>query len=206
MPLSDRQSVKLRRAFFRKRETSPQVTETVHAEPEIVGYKHIRMELPWPEVSNTLETLKEKIQRHPIAKKVIVKNLSHDRAEEFANLYNLVFMASPDPYRPITPEEVKLFNEDWTFVAYLYGKAVGFIALTLETDEDTKERLGVIAGIGVSPSHRRKGIALALASKATEFFLEHDVDKLVCEVYVENEPSRKFIESLGFKEAGIIYI
>ncbi len=206
MPLSDRHSVKLRRTFFKRQSASKSVVESAHVEPKIVGYKHIRLELPWSDVNETLNIIKEKIKKHPTANKVNVKNLRHDQAEEFANLYNLIFMTSPDPYRPIRPEEVKLFNEDWTFVAYLYGKAVGFIALTLEDDDDTGEKLGVIAGLGVSPQHRRKGIALALASKATEFFLENPVDKLICEVYHENEPSRKFIESLGFKEAGVVYI
>ncbi len=206
VPRSERHSIKLRRTFFRKKLISEEAKERPIAETPTLGYKHIRMELPWSDVQNSLQIIQEKINKHHTAKKVVVKNLNHENAEEFANLYNLIFMTSPDPYRPIRPEEVKLFKEEWTFVAYLYGKAVGFIALTLEEDDDTGEKLGVIAGIGVAPRHRRKGIALALANKATGFFLAHPVDKLVCEVYYENETSKKFIESVGFKEVGYVYI
>ena len=48
--------------------------------------------------------------------------------EEFVDLYNRCFLASPDPFCPLTIEQAKQLAPEGIFVAKLWGKLAGFIA------------------------------------------------------------------------------
>jgi ribosomal protein S18 acetylase RimI-like enzyme len=131
---------------------------------------------------------------------VKIENLDLKKIEEFTILYNRCFLASPDPFCPLTPNEAKQLNPEGIFVATLAGKLVGFIACFVEKKADSI--YGEITGIGVLPSRRRKGIATALIKCATSYFLDSGVEEVYCEVYEKNTPSQLLIMAYGFKEVG----
>ncbi len=126
--------------------------------------------------------------------------------ELFTEIFNLVLLTSPDPYRPITLEEAHKFFKEGTFLAFLYGRCVGYAVITVEEDTEIG-KIGVIAGIGVHPKFRRKKVAQKLAIELGRWFLSRpDLVKLQCEVYELNMVSQQFISSFGFKIVGELYI
>jgi ribosomal protein S18 acetylase RimI-like enzyme len=120
--------------------------------------------------------------------------------EEFVDLYNRCFLASPDPFCPLTVEQAKQLDPEGIFVAKLWGNLAGFIACFVEKQKDSI--YGEITGIGVLPSRRRKGVATALIKRASKYFLDSGVDEVYCEVYEENIPSQMLIKAYGFVEVG----
>ena len=120
--------------------------------------------------------------------------------EEFVGLYNRCFLASPDPFCPLTPEQAKQLDPEGIFVAKLWRKLAGFIACFVE--KQSESNYGEITGIGVLPSRRRKGVATALIKRASKYFLDSGVDEVYCEVYEENLPSQMLIQAYGFAEVG----
>ncbi len=120
--------------------------------------------------------------------------------EEFVNLYNRCFLASPDPFCPLTIEQAQQLNPEGIFVAKLWGKLAGFIACFVE--KQSASIYGEITGIGVLPSRRRKGVATALIKRASEYFLNSGVEEVYCEVYEENIPSQLLIQAYGFEQVG----
>jgi len=131
---------------------------------------------------------------------VKIQQLAMDDIEAFVELYNRCFLASPDPFCPITIEEARKLDPEGIFVAKLAGKHVGFIACFLE--KQTNSIYGEITGIGVLPNRRRNGIATALIKRATKYFLDSGVDEVYCEVYEDNVPSQMLIRTYGFEEVG----
>ena len=120
--------------------------------------------------------------------------------DEFVSLYNRCFLASPDPFCPLTPEQATQLDPEGIFVAKLWGKLAGFIACFVEKQSDSL--YGETTGIGVLPSRRRKGVATALIKRASKYFLDSGVDEVYCEVYEENLPSQMLIQAYGFVEVG----
>ncbi len=126
--------------------------------------------------------------------------LDMNEIEAFVDLYNRCFLASPDPFCPLTPEEARKLEPEGIFVAKLAEQHAGFIACFIE--KKAESIYGEITGIGVLPNRRRKGVATELIKRATTFFLESGVDDVYCEVYEANIPSQMLIMTYGFREVG----
>lgn len=131
---------------------------------------------------------------------VKVHNLEAHEVEEFVYVYNKCFIASPDPFCPLSVEEAQKLDREGIFVAELWGNISGFIACFVE--KSSESIYGEITGIGVLPARRRKGIATALIRRATQYFLDAGVDEVYCEVYEENLPSQMLISAYGFRKVG----
>jgi ribosomal protein S18 acetylase RimI-like enzyme len=172
-------------------------------------HKYYLMEIEPEKVKEILNEFKSKEQKFSKLMnlvKVRPYNWEDEKDQKmFTELFNLVLLSSPDPFRPLTQEEAAKYFKEGTFLAFLYGKCVGYGVLTIEKTDQGK--IGVIAGIGVHPKHRRKNIALKLALEMAQWFLDKgDLVKLQCEVYERNEVSYKFITSFGFKKVGEFYL
>ncbi|TFG09622.1 GNAT family N-acetyltransferase [Candidatus Thorarchaeota archaeon] len=152
------------------------------------------------DAQKALELATEWWKEKEVPQYVTVRNLHRDEMEEFVDLYNRCFIASPDPFCPLTLEDAKKLDTEGIFVAVLWKELSGFIACFVEKDEGSV--YGEITGIGVLPSRRRRGIATALIEKASEYFLEAGVEEVYCEVYEENRPSRLLITAYGFEQVG----
>ncbi len=135
-----------------------------------------------------------------VPKYVHVRQMKRDDIAEFVDLYNRCFLASPDPFRPLTVEEAEQLDFEGVFVAEMWDTLAGFIACFV--DKDGESLYGEITGIGVLPNRRRKGVATALIRRASEYFIDADIDEIYCEVFEENTPSRMLILAYGFKEVG----
>ncbi len=204
---SERESIKLRRLFFRRTKDDEKKTEEDHPKGK---HKFYVMKMSWDQALDVKKQVLSEIHRDESLKRVEIRKLHPDEdAEEFIRAYNRAFITAPDPYRSLSLEDVKHFNPESTFVAVLYGRIVGFIFLVIEPVVKHGIELGsqgVIAGIGVDPRFRRKRIAFLLAAKAAQFFTENDVIELICEVYHENKVSYNFIRNFGFSLSGTIYL
>jgi len=172
--------------------------------------KYYLMEITIDKVKSVIEHFEEENVKHPISLLQLIKVREYDSEdpadnELFTTLFNLVLMTSPDPYRPLTVSDANKYFKEGTFLAFLYGQCVGYGVLTIENTEIGK--IGVIAGIGVHPKHRRKKIALKIALEMGKWFLQRsDLIALQCEVYHENITSQKFISSFGFRIVGEIFL
>ena len=205
---SKRESVKLRRIFFRKDKKNEEKTEIDTPKEK---YKFLVMKMSWDQAIDAMKHIEEELNndRANYLKKVRIRNFRpNEDANEFILCYNRAFISAPDPYRSLTLEDVHHFKPETTFVAVLYGRIVGFVFLVIEPlikRGKTLGRQGVIAGVGIDPRYRRKRIAYLLATRAAQYFVENDVMELVCKVYFENKVSYSFIRSFGFSHTGTIY-
>ncbi len=129
-----------------------------------------------------------------------VRSLRRDEIPKFVSLYNQCFLASPDPFCPVTVEQVEELDLEGMFVAEMWGSLVGFITCFVEHTGDTV--YGEITSLCVVPSRRRRGVATALIMRATEFFIDAGVEEVYCEVYEENTPSKLLVLSYGFEVTG----
>jgi ribosomal protein S18 acetylase RimI-like enzyme len=135
-----------------------------------------------------------------VPKYVRVRRLKSNETAEFVELYNRCFLASPDPFCPLSVEEAQRLDSVGIFVAEMWEHLAGFIACFVEKGDESF--YGEITGIGVLPSRRRKGVATALIRAASEYFIDAGVEEVYCEVYEENIPSQMLIMSYGFVQAG----
>lgn len=147
-----------------------------------------------------LELAAERWGSKSIPSYIKVDQLQINQMEEFVDLYNRCFLASPDPFCPLDLEQAKKLDTEGIFVAVIWGNMSGFIACFVEEEEEGI--YGEITGIGVLPQRRRKGVATALIQKAVEYFIDAGVEEVYCEVYEQNEPSKQLITSYGFVEVG----
>ncbi len=170
-------------------------TEPVHPSMERRVYLLMRAD-----TNTALRLVRERLEQKSVPSYVRVSNLSKSRIAEFVDLYNRCFVASPDPFCPLTVEDAKTLDTDGIFIAELWGTPVGFIACFVEKEESSV--YGEITGLGVLPSRRRRGVATALIQRAAEYFSAAGVEQVYCEVYENNMPSRLLIASYGFEEVG----
>ncbi len=160
-----------------------------------------RYEVDFDHLIKRKEQLQLKLKNSNLAKSLVLENLNHDtQLDDFSDLHNEIFLASPDPVRELSLEETKMFSEIDTFVASVAGLLAGFVYLPIEKKEEMN--IGAIAGIGVLARYRGKKVGYALLLKALDYFTLHNIHKVVCEIYEKNEPSRSFFESLGFEICG----
>lgn len=105
------------------------------------------------EVEGAEELLAQKKQwlENRIGRLVRIEQLSEENAPDLVEVWNRALLTAPDPFRPISLEEAKALPKEGTFIAYLFGKPVGFIVCIVDGED------GAIAGLAVDPSRRRGG-------------------------------------------------
>ncbi|MHA2291262.1 MAG: GNAT family N-acetyltransferase [Candidatus Hodarchaeales archaeon] len=205
---SERESVKLRRLLFSRSRKKGEIKKENSSKKK---YKFRVMKMSWDQALDVRKNVISKIKNDEESLRGIsIRNFQPLKdTQEFVRVYNRAFLTAPDPYRALSSDDIKHFNPESTFVAILYNRIVGFVFLTIEPVMKNGVNVGnqgVIAGIGVDPRFRRKSIAFLLAAKAAEYFEEHDVIELICEVYHENKVSYNFIINFGMREIGVVYL
>ena len=176
---------------------------TVENQPELIEAKHryFKMGCPISKVLDSLNQVYLEIKESDVFKNLKIKPLNPDEnGEDFISVFNKSLLAGYDPYQPIDYGDLDKFPKT-TFIGYLYGRPVAFITYTIE--EENGEKVGVIAGLGVIPEYRRRGVAKALIIKtATEIEKNFNVRKLICDVYEKNTASLNLVKKFGFKKEG----
>jgi len=169
-------------------------------------YKYIKMSCPIDRVLSNLNIVFEEIKDSDIFKNLKLEKLEPEKnGNDFIWVFNRTLLTGYDPYRPISEGDITKFPLDTTFIGYLYGKPVSFITCTV--DQEDGESIGVIAGLGVIPEYRRRGVAKATIIKAAEILKnKFNVTKLVCDVYEKNVASYNLIKKFGFVEEEEFYI
>lgn len=163
------------------------------------GYTYVVMELDKNLFFNRIDEIRDRVSKR-LGENVRIVDLSEENAGDFVEVYNRAILASPEPFRPITVEEALRLPRPGSFIAYYFGRPAGFLVCHIEGDS------GIIAGIGVDPRFRRRGIASALALKATEFLMKMSVKRVLCDVYINNSDSILFVSQFGFKPTREKYV
>jgi len=79
----------------------------------------------------------------------------------------------------------------------LQTETVGYIGMYVSFEE------GDITNVAVSPAHRKKGYGEALVSKAKELAKEKQLEMILLEVRVSNEPAISLYKKMGFEKLGL---
>ncbi|MHA1370967.1 MAG: GNAT family N-acetyltransferase [Promethearchaeota archaeon] len=175
-------------------------------------FRYIIMNLPVAMISTKkLQEMEAKVK--DIIGFIRIRKAAEDDITDLCKLYNTAFFQCPDPYRPVSVEDMKkIFENSTILIANIYKTDAAFIVLKIENDIEDSEsgkhvkKIGVIAGIAVHPHYRRRGIATALGLATWDCFKKENLDLLQCEVYEDNIPSLSFITWLGFRPAGELII
>jgi len=107
---------------------------------------------------------------------------------------------SPSVYTPrpffsnARPEEV--------LVAVLDGEVAGFICLRPPTPLASNAHVLMIAGLGVTPSMQRKGVASALLEAAETYASEREIERLTLRVLAVNTEARALYERSRYETEG----
>ena len=107
---------------------------------------------------------------------------------------------SPNVYIPrpffknARPEEV--------LVGVLDGEVAGFLCLRPATPLASNAHVLMIAGLGVTPSMQRKGVASALLEEAETYASEHKIARLTLRVLSVNTGARALYERQGYETEG----
>jgi ribosomal protein S18 acetylase RimI-like enzyme len=107
---------------------------------------------------------------------------------------------SPNVYIPrpffenARPEEV--------LVGVLDGEVAGFLCLRPATPLASNAHVLMIAGLGVTPSMQRKGVASALLEAAETYASEHKIERMTLRVLAVNTAARALYERSGYQTEG----
>lgn len=88
------------------------------------------------------------------------------------------------------------YRPDTSFVAEADGEPAGYLFFMAAADE------GELLRIGVSPGHRRQGVACALIEHMDRFVSENGIYSVWLEVREHNEAARSLYEKTGFTVQG----
>jgi ribosomal protein S18 acetylase RimI-like enzyme len=110
---------------------------------------------------------------------------------------------SPSVYTPrpffnnARPEEM--------LVGLLDGEVAGFLCLRPATPLASNAHVLMIAGLGVTPSKQRKGVASALLEAAETYASERKIERLTLRVLSVNTAARALYEGRGYQTEGELF-
>jgi ribosomal protein S18 acetylase RimI-like enzyme len=93
---------------------------------------------------------------------------------------------------------------DLSFVAEAKGQMVGFILARLEFVYLPVVEVCLIGAVGVDPEYQGRRIGSTLVHNLTDHCHREDIGTIRALVAQDDEPLRRFIESLGFRRSNII--
>lgn len=157
------------------------------------------MRLLVDDISEDFENeLKEKVEHNIFHAEI--REATDEDVDTIIELHEKAWHSTPMPYKRLSRKNIidLIADQEIIFlIARVNNKDSGF-ALIYFTGE--KNKVGVIAGLGVIPEFQGKGLGTVLAMACWKYFKERGVEELRCKVYKDNFSSLRFIKSLGFKE------
>lgn len=123
-----------------------------------------------------------------------IRKISENDIEAVAALEAEIF---PDPWSAKSIKETYEQKHALIFGAYQEKQLIGYVIFYYILDE------GEIARIAVSPSYRRQGVAEQIFQALIAFCKEKNVERILLDVRVSNEPAIAFYKKAGFAEDGI---
>ena len=135
---------------------------------------------------------------------VAIREMEIDDIPHVFHLGEEIFTAQEAPtlYRTWDEYEVtSLFNSDneYCLVAEHGGKIVGFALGSTVSKKRSAWKYGYLIWLGVSPDHRRCGIASCLFDKLAERMIEDGVRIFMVETEAKKGAAFKFFKNRGFR-------
>lgn len=90
-------------------------------------------------------------------------------------------------------------TEPTSFVLELDGKVIGYLAVSIDTDRYSKQKIGVLHMIHIAEGYRGKGYSHLLMAKAEEFFDQHHVACVEISTNVNNEVAIELYKKHGYR-------
>jgi len=90
-------------------------------------------------------------------------------------------------------------TEPTSFVLELEGKVIGYLALSIDTDRYSRQKIGVLHMIHIAEPFRGKKYSHILMVKAEEFFGQHHVAYREISTNVNNEVAINLYKKHGYK-------
>ena len=123
-----------------------------------------------------------------------IRRISENDIEAVAVLEAEIF---PDPWSAKSIKDTYEQNHALILGAYQDDTLIGYVIFYYVLDE------GEIARIAVSPSYRRQGVAEQIFVGLLDFCAKKDVDRILLDVRISNEPAIAFYRKSGFTDDGI---
>src|SRR5829696_716405 len=117
---------------------------------------------------------------------------------ELAEIFNAGYEGYYTPFT-VDEEAFRFMSTIWdddldaSLVALAGGDPIGICKLAIRADR------GWVAGIGIAPAHRGRGVGEALMRGVLDVGRERAVREVWLEVLVQNEPALRLYEKLGFE-------
>lgn len=175
--------------------------------PEISSrFYYLVFEVDLPTVRKNLEKRIKKISGS-IKQLSIIEYDSTDskQTKDFVKIFNDVALTSVDPYEEMTEVVVKQHFSFGSFIAYRFGRPVGYVILSFKEDESGKK--AAIAGIGIHHKARGKGLSIAFMSHIVNWLIKNDdYVMLQADILDSNKVSIGLFSSLGFNKVDDFYL
>lgn len=123
-----------------------------------------------------------------------IRKISENDIEAVASMEAAVF---PDPWSAKSIKDTYEQTTACILGAYQEGTLIGYVIFYYVLDE------GEIARIAVSPSHRRQGVADQIFAGLLGFCAEKEIERILLDVRISNEPAIAFYRKSGFADDGI---
>ena len=123
-----------------------------------------------------------------------IRRISGNDIDAVASLEAEIF---PDPWSVKSIKETCENQNACVLGAYKKGKLIGYVIFYYVLDE------GEIARIAVSPLYRRQGVAEQIFAGLLAFCAEKNIERILLDVRISNEPAIAFYRKAGFADDGI---
>ena len=123
-----------------------------------------------------------------------IKRISENDIETVAALESEIFS---DSWSAKSIKETYENKAALILGAYQNDALIGYVIFYYVLDE------GEIARIAVSPSHRRQGVAEEIFAGLLDFCKENNIERILLDVRISNEPAIAFYRKSGFADDGI---
>ncbi len=177
------------------------------------GYSDLSSRFYYLVYESDLKTVQRNLEKRDNKISAIMKDLSiieynsndSKLTKDFVKIFNDVALTSVDPYEEMTEKTVQQHFGFGSFIAYRYGKSVGYVILSFKDSESGKK--AAIAGIGVHHNARGKGLSTAFMSYIVKWLIEKDdYIALQADILPSNKASIGLFSNLGFKKVDEFYL
>ncbi len=140
-----------------------------------------------------------------------VREATIDDVAQIVSLARMLALAvsDPDPGEDIGDLIEAAFGaERWSYllVAEQGAALVGFAAYSRRFETHRRARSLWLSDLAVAPGHRGQGTGRALLAALQEKALELGAERIVFDLWVENDAARSFYEALGARRDGEIEV
>lgn len=160
-----------------------------------------------------IEIIREKLDEKKAKIDVALKELNiveYDNNDvqktyDFVNVFNEIALTSTDPYEQLNSEIIKEHFSQGSFLAYRFGKVVGYVILSFS--QGKKGKIAAIAGVGIHHKARGRGLSTAFLKYIVDWITDKkEYTWLEADILTSNDVSIGLFTSLGFKKVDEFFL